>query len=471
MLTRLKVSGFKNLVNVDVRFGAFTCIAGANGVGKSNLFDAIRFLSALTDKGLNAAAQSIVKQDTYSGDVRELFHKVGDEFGTQMSFEVEMVIPRRGLNDLGMSIETHINVLKYILVLTYGKLSHELQIVKEELSALKTDEFLTNASTKWIDSLHFDHYETRLIWTEINDKGENTLNINFNSRPLSLTARVLSRTFLSSPTLVSQPTIYLARREMQSWRLLHLEPSALRKPDSFTDSGNLETNGAHLPATIERLLRTPVENEDAEVTRGKVQAGISNRLAELIENVGQVYIDRDKGRQRLTLYLRHLDGTTHPAHALSDGTLRFLALAVLAMDRTDEGLICLEEPENGLHPGNIRAMLQLLQDSVTDMDEPLDSENPLRQVIISTHSPWVVAQVPDDSLVFAKLVESVTDGKRYKHPVFGYLVDTWRANVGSAITSLANLHSYLHLPINNQFDDAARLVITRDDVQEMLLPT
>jgi AAA15 family ATPase/GTPase len=47
MLTRLRVTGFKNLVDVDVRFGPFTCIAGANGVGKSNLFDAIGFLSAL----------------------------------------------------------------------------------------------------------------------------------------------------------------------------------------------------------------------------------------------------------------------------------------------------------------------------------------------------------------------------------------------------------------------------------------
>ena len=43
MLTRFKVNGFKNLVAVDLRFGPFTCIAGANGVGKSNLFDAIRY--------------------------------------------------------------------------------------------------------------------------------------------------------------------------------------------------------------------------------------------------------------------------------------------------------------------------------------------------------------------------------------------------------------------------------------------
>ncbi len=56
MLTRLKVSGFKNLVGVDVRFGPFTCIAGPNGSGKSNLFDAIIFLSALaSDTVMNAA--------------------------------------------------------------------------------------------------------------------------------------------------------------------------------------------------------------------------------------------------------------------------------------------------------------------------------------------------------------------------------------------------------------------------------
>ena len=46
MLTRLKVSGFKNFVDIDVRFGPFTC-AGANSVGKSNLFDAIKFLVVL----------------------------------------------------------------------------------------------------------------------------------------------------------------------------------------------------------------------------------------------------------------------------------------------------------------------------------------------------------------------------------------------------------------------------------------
>lgn len=60
MLTRLKVSGFKNLVDVDVRFGPFTCVAGANGVGKSNLFDAIRFLSAIAQRAVRFTQSRIV---------------------------------------------------------------------------------------------------------------------------------------------------------------------------------------------------------------------------------------------------------------------------------------------------------------------------------------------------------------------------------------------------------------------------
>ena len=93
MLTRLHVSGFKNLVDVDVRFGAFTCIAGANGVGKSNLFDAIRFLSALANLPLIEAALSVRDEEGKTGDVRSLFHRVGNHYVDRMSFEAEMIVP------------------------------------------------------------------------------------------------------------------------------------------------------------------------------------------------------------------------------------------------------------------------------------------------------------------------------------------------------------------------------------------
>jgi predicted ATPase len=108
LLTRLKVRGFKNLVDVDVQFGPFTSIAGANGVGKSNLLDAIAFLSALADKPLLDAALSIRDDGGRTGDVRSLFHRVGDEYAPQMSFEAEMLVPRQGVDDLGQPAEATI---------------------------------------------------------------------------------------------------------------------------------------------------------------------------------------------------------------------------------------------------------------------------------------------------------------------------------------------------------------------------
>ena len=141
---------------------------------------------------------------------------------------------------------------------------------------------------------------------------------------------------------------------------------------------------------------------------------VANRLAELIDDVHDLWIERDERRELLTLYVSSRDGTPHPARALSDGTLRFLALAVLEFDREAQGLLCLEEPENGVHPERIPVMLKLLQDIATDTEEPIGPDNPLRQVIVNTHSPAVVLQVPEDSLLITELRETIQDDRRFK---------------------------------------------------------
>src|ERR1035441_10339338 len=86
------------------------------------------------------------------------------------------------------------------------------------------------------------------------------------------------------------------------------------------------------------------------------------------------------------------DGTSYPARALSDGTLRFLALTVLSIEPDSRGVICMEEPENGIHPERIPAMIQLLRDLTTDVRERWPDGSELRQVIVNTHSPSVVMQ-------------------------------------------------------------------------------
>jgi predicted ATPase len=446
MLTRLKVSGFKNLVDVDVRFGPFTCIAGVNGVGKSNLFDAIHFLGVLADRPLLEAAKSVRDERGQTTDVRSLFHRVGEVNDSQMTFEAEMIIPAEGADDLGQSARASTTFVKYVLVL--GFRSEEgpagpggLELVREELSPIKIGDapktLLFDHSKKWRDSAVSGKRNNPFISTD--KEGSNRIiklhqdnqNSKGGGRAIERSAPKLPRTVLSSVTAAESPTALLVRREMQSWHLLQLEPSALRKPDEFSNPTRLGMDGAHLPATLNRLAAQAKRN-NGSAEGSDVYNRVANRLADLIEDVRDVQVDRDEKRELYTVHVRAKDGTIHPAKALSDGTLRFLALAVLELDPETQGLLCLEEPENGIHPHRIRAMLNLLQDIAVDTQEAVGPDNPLRQVIVNTHSPVVVAEVPDDSLLLAQLKDTVSSGKHFESVRFSCLPKTWRVDNAAA---------------------------------------
>jgi hypothetical protein len=162
--------------------------------------------------------------------------------------------------------------------------------------------------------------------------------------------------------------------------------------------------------------------------------------------VRKIRVDRDEKRELLTLMMTGSDGTELPARALSDGTLRFLALSVLELDPETPGLICLEEPENGIHPDRIPAILQLLQDIATDPNEPADKSNPLRQVIINTHSPSVVMAVPESSILLAKPEKDIRDGKEFSKVIFACLPNSWRvkADLDQPTVTKSEMLAYLN---------------------------
>ncbi len=110
MLTRLEIDGFKNLRSASVDFGPFTCIAGPNGVGKSNLFDAIEFLSLLAQHPIMEAAQRVRRSDDErSADPRDLFWTDGRARASTMRFAAEMIVPASVRDAFGR--EAHATIL------------------------------------------------------------------------------------------------------------------------------------------------------------------------------------------------------------------------------------------------------------------------------------------------------------------------------------------------------------------------
>ena len=73
---------------------------------------------------------------------------------------------------------------------------------------------------------------------------------------------------------------------------------------------------------------------------------------------------------------------TVPATRLSDGTLRYLCLLVILCHPTPPPLICIEEPELGMHPDIIGVIGELLIEA---------SER--TQIIVTTHSATLVSQI------------------------------------------------------------------------------
>ena len=196
---------------------------------------------------------------------------------------------------------------------------------------------------------------------------------------------------------------------------------------------------------------------------------MANRLADLIDDVKDITVDYDEKREILTTMLTGRDGTPHSARSLSDGTLRLLALAVLELDTESSGLICLEEPENGIHPERIPAMLTLLQDIAMDTDELVGPDNPLRQVIINTHSPVVVAQIPEDSLLVAESIDVKESGKRYKIVRFSPLEGTWRQKKSTGeitVVSKGKVLSYLN-PVVSEESSSGNGISKRKDTVPM----
>ncbi|QWR77400.1 AAA family ATPase [Candidatus Magnetomonas plexicatena] len=489
MLTRFKVSGFKNLIDVDIRFGPFTCIAGANGVGKSNLFDAILFFSSLAEKPFIDAAMSVRDENGRATDVKSIFHRSGNFTDNIITLEAEMIVPKKDVDDLGQDAVASITFLRYSIKLGLTEVENtgsqgNIQILKEELSHIKIGDaskhLLFPHKKPWRDTVIEGRRTAPFISTEKEgsealiiihqDRGENK----GGGRPRPILAKNIGRTVLSTLTNATETrTAIIAKREMQSWRLLLLEPTALRKPDKFNAPKKLGSDGSNLPSTLYHLPRTKenFNKENQFEIETQVYAEVANRLSELIDDVYEISVDRDEKRELLTLALTDRSGCTFAARDLSDGTLRFLAAAVLELDTQAQGLICLEEPENGIHPARIPAMIQLLRDITTNAELPAGSDNPPRQVIINTHSPAVVAQVPDDSLLVAELKENKRGGKRFKSVRFSCLDKTWRAEKrdGIEIVNKGTLLAYLNpVAAKDEAHEKEHRVIDRDDIQQLL---
>ena len=389
MITKIKINGFKSFHNFEMSFTPFTVIAGTNASGKSNLFDALILLSKLAETDNIKRALSEQR-----GEFLELFTMYDlNHHSEMMEFEVEMLVNKKVKDAWGNEAILKYTRLKYqIKIKRFVNKSglDDVELIYESLVNLKK-----NKEDEWIKYIPKSYMETWVPKVEGN-RGKpylDTIKVNEidtvsihqdGSKGGSIRHIPLvnaNRTVLSSIDTVDFKHILAAKEEMKSWKFLQLNPDDLREPTSKNNGEDeISQTGKNLAAALFRISQNNI------FAIGE----ISRKLNQFLPNFIEVKVIDDKENRQYIIKLIDVDKKEYTSRVLSEGTLRILTLCILEYDEEFSGLLCFEEPENGINPQRVSTMLDLLTDLSSDFS---DKDAPLRQVIVNTHSPVLVGNL------------------------------------------------------------------------------
>jgi predicted ATPase len=207
---------------------------------------------------------------------------------------------------------------------------------------------------------------------------------------------------------ISFPHLFALRREVLSWRRLHLDPESLRQPSSLLETGPLRGNGSNLAGVLARLQTTCRD----EGNPAGLLADVLGDLAGLLPEARELLVEEDLPDREYRLRLAVAGGPLVGARLCSDGCLRVLALLAVLHDPEYRGLVCLEEPENGIHPSRLPRLLELMRGWVSvPQTEEVRAGEPPGQLLLATHSPTLLADLRDEEVRFADTVRRISPGQ------------------------------------------------------------
>lgn len=383
MITYININGFKTFRNFEMYFSPFTVIAGVNAAGKSNLFDALSLLSGMaTDTPLYKVLSG------QRGELDELFTLYENgERAKEMSFVVEMLVNPTVTDEWGQSAFLTETRLRYEITLCRTGID-QVEVVKECLSPIRKKNDVwsgyipSKTSSHWRPAIKTIRKKPLLaLYSDVEDGIKKAEIYDDTKRPELLKAKSFTKTILSRYNKTDNPHLLAARQEMLSWRFLQLNPSDLRQPSFKSDSKDeLDASGRFMASTLVRLKK---EDEYNLVV-------VSRLIRKFLPDYVGIDVREEADSSRYVIYLTDKRGKAYSSRVLSEGTLRIIALCILAVDNHHSGLLCFEEPENGVHTSRLETMAKLMEQLSSDFQ---NTDFRLRQVIVNTHSPKFVEEV------------------------------------------------------------------------------
>ena len=347
MLTHIRLQGFKSFVDQSVAMGRRVVCVGPNASGKSNLFDALCFLKGLAS-GLSIA-------ETLEG------HREGGHLtwpGVRGGFEVR----RADCSDLTITTGWTLDGQQLDHEITC-RFSPEPHIVRECVSGQRFAEVraieLPDQTSSGVAEVSIPH-----------DAG---------GRSIERVADT-TRSHLARPQAAwdIDPELAAVFQAMRAISPVDVRPDLMRGFVSLS-ARDLGSNAENLSAVLHLLARDPEK-------RAAIVDWLRSLCAPELEDLGFIEVQEVN---QVMLKLVERGGTAISARSLSDGTLHFLGMLVAIYTAPASSLLLLEDLDAGLHPSRLRSLVQAFERA---------GDPGAEQVMVTTHSPYVLAALERESL-------------------------------------------------------------------------
>ena len=399
MLKRIKIQGYKSLVDLELNLKPLSVLVGPNASGKSNFLDALQLLSRIaTCHTLEEAFDP-----PYRGHPLESF-TFGDE-GIKSLLEEESV---------SFSIEVDVQLSTAVI----ESVNHRIQEIRE--TAVKDTQSVDKPVPKQLPPVREENLRYRIememlpklgilrvadeYLAALTAKGELNqkrkpflerirdrlhLRMEGQSHPLYY-ERYLDYSILSrSHYPPHYPHIVAMQHELANWLTFYLEPrEQMRLPNPVKAVHDIGSMGEDLAAFLNTLQALNKRQFEAVEKSLRTMIPSITGIDVSVNELGEVELDLREGEKRIS------------ARVISEGTLRILGLLALVGAKETPALIGFEEPENGIHPRRIRRIARFLEARMLLEDI---------QFIVTTHSSLLPDLIPPESLYVCRKVNGNTE--------------------------------------------------------------
>ena len=366
MIKWVRIEGYKSFQSLNLELSPLTVIFGPNASGKSNLLDALYFISqAVNQKNLKEAFRGhrgLPLESFYYGDegyeellkksTLQLTFKIDVELSPPVIKKVEEMVEakRRGIDSrIEKKIITE-KLLRYCFTIEALPETGYLRVMDERLCAIKRNgeekkrrPFLDREG----DRIHLRmEGQAHPIFHEIG----------------------LDHTIISTALYEPHyPHITAFRMELANWYTYYLEPKTLMREEvPLAEIESLGQRGENLAPFLNTLKHKHQKSYES----------LNLSLKRIMPTDASIEVEHLKeGRVGLRL---SENGLWFSARLISEGTLRLIGLLAAIHPKNPATMVAFEEPENGVHPVRLKIISDALKNAVQVHG---------KQIIVTTHSP------------------------------------------------------------------------------------